>query len=142
MIVTCQCQHCNKPLEFEAENAGKKAVCPECGAETTLCLPSQKAPQAADTVPPKRDLTPLQLLRRGTAYIAGRNLAAAYLVGSIIAVPVALLTTSDEPWAFPAFLASLGNVFVAWLLREVIRAVFDAADCALKQAYPITPPSI
>src|ERR1035438_5590121 len=43
MTLTCPCQHCNHPLEFEAQQAGKLADCPKCGMETRLSIPPPPA---------------------------------------------------------------------------------------------------
>lgn len=39
MIVKCACQHCQQPLEFEAEHAGAFIECPGCQKQTRLLTP-------------------------------------------------------------------------------------------------------
>lgn len=38
-FVTCQCQHCDGHIEFDASHAGESATCPHCGMETLLFSP-------------------------------------------------------------------------------------------------------
>ena len=40
-LVKCKCQHCNQPLEFEAQHAGELIQCPNCSLETVLFIPSK-----------------------------------------------------------------------------------------------------
>lgn len=44
MITTCHCQHCNGPIEFEAETwtYGQLQNCPKCGNETKTYLPARR----------------------------------------------------------------------------------------------------
>jgi hypothetical protein len=41
MLTKCQCEHCWKPVEFEAESFkyGTKVECPHCSQITTLRMP-------------------------------------------------------------------------------------------------------
>ncbi|SRR6266404_3962826 len=45
MLFNCPCEHCGNRIEFEAENAGQLAQCPNCGRETTLYV-SKSSPSA------------------------------------------------------------------------------------------------
>ena len=44
MITICHCQHCNGPIEFEAETwtYGELKTCPKCGNETKTFLPARR----------------------------------------------------------------------------------------------------
>ena len=39
MIAKCQCRKCGQELEFNAEEIGGSAACPNCGNETPLFVP-------------------------------------------------------------------------------------------------------
>ena len=39
MIAKSNCEHCQNPIEFEAEQVGQTVECPHCGKSFTLTLP-------------------------------------------------------------------------------------------------------
>jgi hypothetical protein len=42
MLVKCNCNNCPAHLEFDSSSAGAVVVCPKCGLETTLFVPTVK----------------------------------------------------------------------------------------------------
>lgn len=44
MLVTCPCQKCKQPVEFEPERQGEFENCPHCNQSTRLLIP-QAAPR-------------------------------------------------------------------------------------------------
>lgn len=59
-FVKCRCQHCNEPIEFEADHAGETVTCPHCTLDTLLFIP---APQSA--APPKARIPWWRILKIG-----------------------------------------------------------------------------
>jgi hypothetical protein len=39
-LVVCRCRHCDGGIEFDASQSGENVVCPHCGLETLLFVPS------------------------------------------------------------------------------------------------------
>ena len=44
MVITCHCQHCNGPIEFEPESwtYGLMKTCPKCGQESKTYMPARR----------------------------------------------------------------------------------------------------
>lgn len=67
MLVKCNCNNCPAHLEFESSNAGSVVVCPKCGMETKLYIPTVQRPPPPQGLPippepaPKPSAPPAQL---------------------------------------------------------------------------------
>jgi predicted RNA-binding Zn-ribbon protein involved in translation (DUF1610 family) len=58
MIAKCHCEHCQNPIEFEAEHTGQTVECPHCAKMTYLRLPKnfiQPAASVATLALPMQD---------------------------------------------------------------------------------------
>jgi len=53
MIAKGNCQHCNQPIEFEAESSGQFFPCPACGQQTRLLLPGKAFTNTAASIAAK-----------------------------------------------------------------------------------------
>lgn len=79
MLTKCNCNSCSTPIEFEAEDAGTTATCPQCGMETQLYIPNTiRAQPATYPAPPKRGGLKIAIAAGagGLALVLGALLAA------------------------------------------------------------------
>lgn len=125
MKAKCNCQHCNRGIEFEAAQAGQIFPCPHCGIDTVLFIPTATRKE----------------LRNKSAYSSGRKAVSVIfwvsIVGSIIVVLMcvgAFVTLHSNDATEIAFWAGIASFLVAWASREIAHAIFDIADCALRRS--------
>jgi hypothetical protein len=63
----CSCQYCDNDIEFDANELSvgeiRQAVCPHCGLETNLFIPSRPSPKTPPKLEPKPKQKPSNQLR-------------------------------------------------------------------------------
>jgi len=153
------CSQCSGAIQFDSSDMGQAVECPICGQTTTLLDPKIEAKQEDErrkkidldreaarlrqielAAEREREKTArLYKLRKFGHYNRARSLLNAYAVLSIVTVVLFILVyfaSIIRMNGFPndaAFSISIGNAFVAFLIKYIGNAIFDIADCAVSK---------
>ena len=156
MKVTCNCNHCSTPLEFDSPSAGTTIVCPSCHHETQLYVPQAPPPPQVQTIvtpiiesPPAPIPTPRELLalvRADSCYKTFRSLVAmlqilVFILAALFAFAGinAFITASPGgersttvPFTLAACLCSVFLIVLAIAGKQALVVVLDIADCQIQ----------
>ena len=160
MKVTCNCNHCSTPLEFDSPSAGTTIVCPSCHHETQLYVPLAPPPPQVQTVvtpviehppalTPAPTPTPRELLasiRADSCYKTFRSLVAmlqilVFILAALFAFAGinAFITASPGgersatvTFTLAACLCSVFLIVLAIAGKQALVVVLDIADCQIQ----------
>jgi hypothetical protein len=155
MIAKCTCNNCSAHLEFDSQNAGTIATCPECGMETRLYVPTTPKPPSTAAEKPKFSPPQVTQLARELGDIRARSsyktlrtvidvifLVAKILVGlaaatSAVGAFEAHVGSSSTTWqavALALTACAVGAVVVVLLhaAHQAAVLLIDIADCSIR----------